>query len=82
MALKRIRMACILLGDLSPGQWRHLTLAERSVLLDGIQTRPGENPRVLPLSANTAYPEPGKRRHLFTAPTGPKGRAHRKKNRR
>lgn len=32
-ALKRIRMGCIQLGDLAPGQWRHLTRAERAKLL-------------------------------------------------
>lgn len=35
-ALKRIRVACIRLGDLPEGNWRHLTAEEQNRLLKGI----------------------------------------------
>jgi 23S rRNA pseudouridine2605 synthase/23S rRNA pseudouridine2604 synthase len=34
--LKRIRMANVRLGNLPPGNWRHLTAAEKSKLLNGL----------------------------------------------
>jgi pseudouridine synthase len=79
MELKRIRMACISLGDLSPGQWRHLTSAERAQLLEQIEIRPDEPSRVPLPPANTTNSQPGKRRRPFTTAVRPTGRSRRKK---